>query len=445
MARPLTIRGVPVSSSRPGVAPFGPRTSERGFSLVWAAFGLLVILGVVATGTQNQLAQDASAKAEQAMRGQARAVAEAGVVDAFAWFRRQQVQPVAAFAPVRNLAASPPINETDDPTVGLVRDYEIQGSPSLWGRYEVRKTKAAEVYTDSNGNGFYNVGEPFTDLDGDGRWDSAREVRDVSSERGLSGAGAVWLIESHGLLYERPRLDLPLSTPPNRLLASSVVGTEIRRLTLVPPAAAALCVSTGSSCTIGRRGRIRGLTGGGIAYPQSTGTPTLLVGAEVTGAPATTSVPSYAGSIDAVFGVPLAALKGMADVSTSNPATVASPIGDYTLTVIDGNATFDAAKPLRGTGVVVVLGDCTLTDASNSFFSGILWVQGMLTVRAPCFLRGVLIAASADVRGTGGDYAEVDFDNAIVTELLYLMGQYRHSKALYAPNSDPDALQQGGP
>ena len=66
-------------------------------------------------------------------------------------------------------------------------------------------------------------------------------------------------------------------------------------------------------------------------------------------------------------------------------------------------------------------------------------------MRAPCFLRGVLVAqAGADVRGTGGDYAEIDYDNGIVAELLSLMGQYRHSKALYAPDSDPDALQQGG-
>ena len=90
----------------------------------------------------------------------------------------------------RDLAAVPPVNETDDAAIGLVREYEI--GPNLWGRYEVRLTVPAEPFTDSNSNGVHDDGEPFTDTNGNAKRDDARETRDVSIERGLAGSGAVW-------------------------------------------------------------------------------------------------------------------------------------------------------------------------------------------------------------------------------------------------------------
>jgi hypothetical protein len=417
---------------------------ERGSLLVWAAIVSLMVLGVITAGVGSDAAQDTRARMAAAVGGQARSVALAGLVDAYAWFRRQQTQPVTNFAPVRNLAAIPPINETDDQAIGLVREYEIL--PSLWGRYEVRRTVPAEAFVDGNGNGRHDAGEAFTDTDGNGKWDNTRETRDVTGQRGLAGAGAVWLIESRGFLYDRPRADLPLGTAPNNLRASLRVASEIRRMTITPPAAAALCAAAGSSVTIGSRGRLRGGLGAGLAYGSSTGIPVLQAGAEVTGVPPTTSVPNYAGALTSVFSVSAAELKSMADVSTSTMASVPSPVGSYTLTVIDGNATFTAAQPLRGTGVMVVLGNCTISAGSNSYFSGLLWVQGTLTVRAPSYLRGVtIVEGSADVRGTGGDLAELEYDTGVLNDLLFLMGQYRHSKAVYVPGIDPGALAAGGP
>lgn len=409
---------------------------ERGSLLVWAAFVMLVILGLVATGVQNEAAHDRFARTELASAGQARAVADAGVVDAYAWFRRQQVQPVTGFAPRRDLAAVPSVNETDDPSVGLVREYEIL--PSLWGRYEVRLTRAPEPFVDSDGDGRHDTGESYTDTDGNGRWDDGAGTRDVSLERGLPGLGAVWLIESRGLLYDRQRPDLPLGTPPNDVRASARVSSEVRRLTIIPPASAALCAAAGSSLTVGSRGRVRGGAGGaGLAYPQGSGTPILLAGSEVTGTPASSPVPDYVASLEAVFGVGEAELRSMADISTADPDAVPAPLPSHALIVIEGNITFDADRPLRGTGVVVVLGNCTVASGSNSWFSGLLWVGGTLTVRAPCYLRGVLIAGgTVDVRGTGGDLAEIEHDDGVLSELLSLMGQYRHSKTLYVPGAD---------
>jgi hypothetical protein len=81
---------------------------------------------------------------------------------------------------------------------------------------------------------------------------------------------------------------------------------------------------------------------------------------------------------------------------------------------------------------VVVLGDCFLASGSNSFFNGLLYVQGDLTMRAPAFVRGTVVATgSVDIQGTGGDYVEIDYDGSIVVNLLTLMGQYRYTKAVY--------------
>jgi hypothetical protein len=414
----------------PTSGPSRRRDAERGVVLIWTLAVLLVLTGLIAAGIEQDSALDRSARMELAVRGQARAVAEAGVVDAYAWFRRQQVQPVTTFAPRRDIAASPPVNETDDPTVGLVREYEI--APNLWGRYEVRLTVPAESFIDGNGDGVWEAGEAFTDTDGNGHWDDVRETHDVSLLRGLPSAGSVWLIVSHGILFNRPRADLPLGTAPNDRISASDVATEIRRLTVTPPSAAAICATTGSKVTLGSRAA--------VAYSSSSGSPTIIAGAEVTGTPATTSVPSYDGSIDGVFGVPLSELKSMSDVSTSDPSTIGAPIGEYTLNVVDGDITFDETRPLRGTGVVVVLGSCTIADSSNSFFNGLLWVRDNLTVRAPCYLRGAVVAGgTVDVRGTGGDYAEIERDSSVISELLQTMGQYRHSKSLYVPGNEKEA------
>jgi hypothetical protein len=420
------------------------RSAERGMLLIWACFVLLVILGLVGSGALSQQAHDRLARTELESNGQARAVADAGVVDAYAWLRRQQVQPVNTFAPRRVLTAVLPINETDDATIGLVREVELL--PSLWGRYEVRPLTPAEPYVDADADGRYDPGETFTDQDGDGKWDAARGTRDVSAERGMPGAGTVWRIESTGLLYRRPRQDLPLGTPPNDLLASSRVASEVRRLTILPPAAAAIAAGAGSQVQIGSRGRVRGGgSGAGLAFPSGSGSPGIASGAEVTGSPATAPVPDYDASLEAVFGVGAAELRAMADISTSDAAHVPSPIPSYSLVVFDGDITFDAARRLEGTGVVVVLGDCTIAAGSNSWFSGLLWVQGDLTVRAPSYLRGVFVAGGAvDVRGTGGDLAEVEHDGDILAELLALMGQYRHSKTVFVPGSDGDLLSLGG-
>ena len=248
----------------------------------------------------------------------------------------------------------------------------------------------------------------------------------------------------HGAVFARPRADLPLGEGRNVRLAACRLVSEIRRLTLTPPGRAALCGTRGDGVAVGNRARLLGGTGGAIVYQPSTGSPQLLSGSEVSGSPATAAVPGYDGTIQGVFGVPLGDLMSLADVSTDDAAVLPSPLGDYTLTIVDGDCTFGEARPLRGTGILVVTGNCTLESGGNAFFNGLLWVGGRLTMRAPAYLRGtIIVGTGADLRGLGGDYVEVDHDVQILGELLSLLGQYRLCRAAYDPAGDLDLATRG--
>jgi len=403
---------------------------EGGFALLMAIFTLLLLAGMIVAGSDGGLSRHQAGRSPAANPVRAREIASAGLADALSWFRRQNQQPVTNFAPALDLAADPPINETSEPAIGLVREYEV--APGLWARYEVRLGVAAEPYTDEDYNGRYDDGEAFTDTNGSGKWNPASGTRDVSALRGEPVAGTVWLLESRGFIYERPRADLPLGEGVNTRLAIGTVGTEIRRMVIAPPAAAAICATNGSDVTIGSRARIRGGEGAGVAFSQSTGSPVLLAGSEVSGSPSVTAIPDYAGTLDTVFGLSLTQLKSMADLSTADADVIPGTLGEFTLTVIEDDIVFDAARPLRGTGIVVIQGNCSIVSGSNSFFNGLLWVSGDLEVRAPVYLRGICISNGlVDVRGTGGDYAELDYDDKIIDDLLVRMGRYRPSKAIY--------------
>ena len=431
------------------------RHDERGVILIWAAVTVMLIAGVVMSGAEHIRALDRVTNAEWAADGQAREVARAGLTDAYAWLRRQTSQPVANFQPQRVGRERPdylpepdggwenpidmngdPVNETDDPDRGLVRAFEI--SPGIWARYQIETGSPTETFVDVNGNGVWDPGEGYTDTNGDGKWTSGDGTRDVTAARGLNGTGAVWNIECIAEIFRRSRSDLPLGQGPNHRLARARLAQEVRRLAISPPATSAICSGVGSEISMGNRTRVQGNGANALAYAPNSGDPTT-GGSELVGA--VSSVPGYAGYVEDVFGVSLGKLKSMADISTTDPVEgVPAVIPDYALVVVDApQVAFDIDRPLRGTGVVIVRGDVEIQSGSNSFFSGMLYVDGDLTVRAPAYLRGtVVVTGDVDMAGTGGDYVEVDYDGQIVAHLLTKMGQYRISKAPFAPGSKLD-------
>jgi hypothetical protein len=390
---------------------FPMRRNQSGSLLVWALFALVVLTGILFAGMDHLRASSVATETRFRAQGQALDLARAGIVDAYAWFRRQPSQPVTLFAPARNLAATPPINETDDPTIGLVRDFQI--SPGYWGRYEVR------LFVDRNGNGRPDLGEG---------------VFDATTLRGLAGAGTIWHIESHGFVYRRLNSSVAWNVDPNERVSGAVVATEVRRLSLVPPGAAAVCCARGDGVTVGNRGRIDGTTCAGAVFPTSTGSPTAT--GELSGAPPSGAVPGYDASWTAVFGVTADELKALASVRMPGTQALPNPFPEYGLVFVEGNLTVTGAAPLKGSGILVVDGNLTIAANSATYFTGLIYVTGNYVQSAPSAVRGsVIVGGTVNVTGAA-DFAELTYDHGVIDALLQEIGSYRISKAMHRLDAD---------
>ncbi len=377
------------------------RRGERGVALLMGMFLTILVLGMILSGTI--VMESANRKTDVLFRldGQARQFAQAGLIDALSWFRRQTSQPVTSFAPIKDTTVSPPILDTDDPSIGIVREFEI--SRGVWGRYEVRK----EV--------------PFVSP-------PEAETEDISIERGGAAPGTVWRIVSRGYVFRLKDASVPFNQAPNQMLGTNVLETEIRRITLAPPTQAALCVQTGGSCSIGSKARVVGGVGAGIGYKSGTGSPS--ISGEVSGSPSVAPIGSWDDSVDAVFGVTTEQLRSLADDRISSNAAFPSVVPTNSILFVETDLTFNAAKPLKGTGIVYVDGDLTIDPSSNSFFTGMLYVTGNVTIHAPSLIRGTIVALGNVSMSGVGDYSELEYDDGVLNALMVEVGQYRMSKAI---------------
>ncbi|HWS72794.1 MAG TPA: hypothetical protein VN605_11800, partial [Thermoanaerobaculia bacterium] len=153
------------------------RRGERGAALVIVLFASTLILLLLMTALTITRMSGRMAARQLQSQGQAYNAASAGLTNALSWFVHQRTQPVTSFNPVldpngvcpHTPAHVPPLNDTDDASIGIVRSYSIQDVGRVWGRYEVRKTV----------------------------------VTDVSRRRGQSTNGAIWQIDSVGYVYVR--------------------------------------------------------------------------------------------------------------------------------------------------------------------------------------------------------------------------------------------------
>lgn len=358
--------------------------------MVWVVVCAIMLMSAMYAA--YQAAENARETIERELQysGQAMNMARAGITEALSWFRRQTTQPVTVFAPRLDPLVDPPVNETEDPAIGIVRSLEISSMARVWARYEVRIDRVA----------------------------------DITEQRGLSGFGGVWQIDSEGILYRNMDPAMPYNEEPNRVLARVRLATEIRRLMIVLPAPSATCIATPVGSNFGTRSKVIGGSGMGCVYPP-VGAPTIT--GTISGTPAQSTVNPYKGTIQDVFGVTDAELRALADQYTTDPSALTSPLPQDKLIYMDGDITFDAARPLEGTAVLVVNGDVTVMASTNAVFNGLLYVNGNCTINAPALVRGVVITnGTLTLTGTG-DYVEIDYDSAILDQLLRTLGQYRYS------------------
>ena len=215
---------------------------QEGSTILLAMFVVLIGSSLIFMGLTLLLTSRDAIVHELHLKGQATGAAEAGISDALSWFRRQQTQPVEDFSPI--LDPENNIFDTEDPEIGIVREFRISPQSELYGRYEVMKI------------------DPYT---------SEPVVQDISPQRFISPdqsvAGRVWYVESKGIVYEQNDPQKPFNEWPNHVVRRVTLASEIQRIAISLPADAAL-ITCGNDATIGNGGLIRGMDFTGIAFDR---------------------------------------------------------------------------------------------------------------------------------------------------------------------------------
>ncbi|MFH2001541.1 MAG: hypothetical protein ABIK28_17795 [Planctomycetota bacterium] len=419
--------------------------------MVLVMVSLVVLSGIMMASLQVFEKSDKVVEYELNYHGQAVNAAKAGLIDALSWFRRQTSQPVEEFIPVRNDAARPPIDETDDATIGLVREYPISERDNLFERYEVRKQR---ILPANPPNRPYEMIVGVHDITNN---QPGQEPDDPNSVERF------WYVEAKGYIFEvldpvnyTPdqfyfSSEFVETTPGNwdangnnelneqinlnavRVLASATMATQFRRLSVICPADAAICANRGDQVSLGNKSVVMGGSDGtGLVYTYRTGTHYKNGGAQLDSYAVARPEDGYSLDMDDVFGVSQDELKILCDLYI-DVSTTALPdeFPDYSLVYLDGNVTFGPGTPLRGTAIVYINGNCTIESDPWNSFSGILYVEGNFRQYAPSQIFGTVMAkGSVGISGVG-DISTITFDPEVRQRILQISGQYRFSTPMY--------------
>jgi hypothetical protein len=406
---------------------------EKGYVLISVIIAVsLVLLTLLVASTYTQLGSRLL-MLQLNYQGQALNTAQAGMVEAADWFRRQTVQPVTVFGPIHNLTLNPPINDTDVPAacvapgctqttpVSIQRDFLISAPGNVYGHYEVM---------------IGNVG-------------TGRGVLDLTqARRGAAAApGAIWQLESTGVIYVRN--DASGSTPynqsPNQVLATKTVRSEIQKIAMRLPDNAALSVNAAASAAVsigagGNQCRVIGGTSGRGVASTNNSSPTVAAGATLSGNPAY-GVAAGAFSLTTVFGVSNQTdLATIADINVSSVASLPNPLPSMQLILLNvgaGNtAVFNSARPLVGSGILIVFGNLQLGGgvSAPSSWDGVIYVTGTYQQTDPSTVNGSVVVAgtTATVDGTG-NFSEIFWDPFMFNQIQQQLSQYRFSRSGYVP------------
>lgn len=297
-----------VLTSPHGRAPNVDRSGERGVALVMAIMFTIIVVGITVTGALTLRAHQAKTRVSFVTHGQAVQFSKSGLIEALGWLRKQTSQPVTTFAPVLDMGVAPPIMDTIDSGIGIVREFEITNS--IWGRYEVWKQWDADPNA--------------TRL----AWRQQMQCEDISDLRGDLAPGSVWRLRSIGYVFRRVDPNAAFNEAPNQVLGQDMTEVETRRLALQPPGQAALCTRTGSTTQVLTRGKIvGGSLGAGVFYRQGTGSITVSgTGASISGTPSQSASSTYDDTFEVVFGVSQSELAAMADYYVTSSADFPSPV-----------------------------------------------------------------------------------------------------------------------
>jgi hypothetical protein len=390
-------------------------SSTRGSALIIAIL-IMVIIGILIP-VGNQLIQKAfkEARYQEYTVSEAGSVARAGIEDTILWFRRQSTQPVkagtryawadGAFDP--RVSSATVMYGTIDQSIGLVQEDKISSDDQSvkYSRYEVKRQTNTTVAT-------------YDDF----------AVHDISSQRILNstftmtGAGVVWFLASKGYVYLKRDPTKKYNQAPNQIVAKARSSTEIRRIQLNTQSCGVL-VYNGNNETINPRGRIYGMSGSVTNMPPvNSGENSRFTGM-------INPTPSY------VFGVTENELKAVADHVVTNLSDLPNPIPEMSLIFINttSTATFNAAMPLNGSGILYVKGCLKIDTMSNSNFSGLIYVTGKAAIGDGCRISGSVIAYNGLTLSVTSpiDTADIKYDPHSISSVAQHVCNYREIKSSY--------------
>lgn len=392
--------------------------------MIYMVVIFLAMLAAIPVTMQFLMVSNQSTAMQAHQVTQAQNVARAGLTEAVSWFRRQTTQPVRSFSdpikyPYPDAAFYPRVStnaatsDTQDETIGLVKEFQLSEVNSLWARYEVKRQKTA--------------GNP-----------DPSAVHDVTAKRietAQAGEGLAWYLESAGYVYQK-KSGAAYNVLPNVVVGKARVATEIRRLALTLPINAAAIVNARNTVNVLANGKLIGGANIGLGYYTGSSGPTISgSGAQVTG---TTAAKydidgSSAGTLSTItiFGVTQNELKLMADITVQNLSDLQSDYPSLAVVYINSDAIFNNSRELRGGGILFVNGNLTVGAGSNALFSGFIYVTGNATINGDCLISGgIAVQGNLTLQGSGG-VAEVDFDDSILNSVRQQVAQYRENKAMY--------------
>lgn len=344
---------------------------------------------------------------------QALNVARAGLTDAVAWFRRQATQPVRdVTVPDNAFFPRQASDDTDNESIGLVKEYPLGEFNNLYARYEVvRQT------TNTATNSHY--------------------VHDITALRvssGTAGQGLAWYIESVGYVYQRKSAAAAYNVAPNVIVGRARVATEIRRVSVTPPVASAVVANERQDGTVNTSCGINGGAAYGAVYYTSSGSTNLWQTGTLTLPSAIDLAAGYGTAMSqaTIFGVSDYELRMMADYNVTNTSQLpATGYPSMALVYINGNATFNDTRPLRGGGILFVKGTLTIENTSNTLFSGVIYATDDITIDGPALISGIVFAEDKITLNQGSDTSFIQYDSDIVASIQQDVGQYRENKGTY--------------
>ncbi|MEZ5963859.1 MAG: hypothetical protein R3F56_08450 [Planctomycetota bacterium] len=391
--------------------PMRGKDRETGAVMVWALIFVIVTAGMIISHSAYMASHRQSMDVQLKRKPLAANLARAAISDGLSWFQAQATQPVTAFAPVFEPTATPPVLDTEDPTVGLVREFEIRGN--LWGRYEIRR----------------------------------QEAMDASLQYGVSAPGSVWELVSRGYVYRVLDTNVPFDQSPNRVVSTARVESLIRSVPLNLPATAAVGIDDPFQISLGPGGRVLGTTSvAAVAAPLTTLIPPVLVG--LVGTPLYALLPSYDSQATSVFRMGLADLRDVSDlaiVAGSSGWLGSRQLAENSVLVHDGDLVINSSQQVTGSMLLVVIGNLTVQPGTDSNIDGVIFVTGNTDIRGPFQLHGMLIGkGTVYLQGNGaGQDAVITYDSGAVQRLVQSLGRYRGSRSMRSLDTDSDAWASG--